>query len=595
MEPVALYQPLDSHGEEIRLVTLQQGQFHDAIHCHLSKVSLKEGPSYQALSYTWGQPNSTLEIYLNKRPHQVTTNLEAALRRLRLATTPRALWIDALCINQTDILERNSQVMHMNGIYRKASKVVVWLGEEAENSNLAFNAFNMLPKIESLHWDLVADPALEKALRDPKYALATEKLFQRSWWHRVWTIQESILGRRIEFVCGTQQISADKLFAVQRSFHKHMSSCCQSLMNLFSHTYRYNQPMAMLDLLSGSRSYQKTAKIDMLLARYRFHCCTDPRDKIYGLLGITEGMEANLIVPDYSSPVPIVYENLALKLIESSQSLNIFSQIFPGSLKKDGIATNWLPSWVPDWTAEGNHAQMVTLNNRSTYLGFYSASAETSAHVKLVAHGKIALRGILLDSCDLLGEPNNSKSAYDFRILRGWEDLVDNKLSLLYNNSDSTTYYDAYWQTICASLVSQTPGFVPFRTDVRTSDDSPQRSWHDDWWASYKKTHNHVQDKRQIEPEAKVMGITAFAQLVANSTISRRLFISKENGLLGLAPMDAKVGDRISLLEGGSVPYILRPKAGRENEWQIIGGAYVHGIMDGEAWEPNQLVDIVLV
>lgn len=76
----------------------------------------------------------------------------------------------------------------------------------------------------------------------------------------------------------------------------------------------------------------------------------------------------------------------------------------------------------------------------------------------------------------------------------------------------------------------------------------------------------------------------------------RRLFISKEGEFLGLALMDAEVGDRIALLEGGRMPYILRPKVGREeNEWEIIGDAYVHGIMDGEAWKPNQLIDIVLV
>jgi len=193
-ETAALYQPLDSHGEEIRLVTLQQGSFNDAIHCSLSKVSLKEVPSYQALSYTWGDPRSTLQIYLDGRPHQVTTNLESALRHLRLATESRVLWIDALCINQGDTLERNSQVMQMNGVYWKASDVVIWLGEEAGNSDLAFDAFEMLPKIESIHWDPVANPILDKVLRGRKYSLAIEKMFQRPWWHRVWTVQESILG-----------------------------------------------------------------------------------------------------------------------------------------------------------------------------------------------------------------------------------------------------------------------------------------------------------------------------------------------------------------------------------------------------------------
>jgi hypothetical protein len=87
----------------------------------------------------------------------------------------------------------------------------------------------------------------------------------------------------------------------------------------------------------------------------------------------------------------------------------------------------------------------------------------------------------------------------------------------------------------------------------------------------------------------------AFGNFVFAATAGRKLFISKEEGWLGLAPMQAEVGDRIALLEGGDVPYILRQKLGEENEWEIIGDAYVHGIMDGEGWKPDELVDIILV
>ncbi|KAF8854517.1 HET-domain-containing protein [Acephala macrosclerotiorum] len=594
-ETAALYRPLDSHGKEIRLVTLQQGRSSDAIHCNLSIVSLKEVPSYQALSYAWGDPTSTVQIYLDGRPHQATTNLESALRHLRLATASRVLWIDALCINQGDTLERNSQVMHMNGVYQKASEVVVWLGEEAENSNLVFDAFEILPKIESIHWDPVANPTFEKVLCDPKFALALGRIAQRSWWHRVWTVQESILGQKVEFVCGTRQISADTLFAVRRSYSKHTMSCCYDLVERFNHIRMIQDPMSMLEMLDIARSYQTTFKIDDLLAYYRSRRCTDPRDKIYGLLGIIQSEEVNLIVPDYSSPVPIVYEQVALKLIEHSRSLNIFSQICSRSMKTNGVTNAGLPSWVPNWTSEGSHIQFVALADRLRNIGHYSASAGTSAHVKLVAQGKIVLRGTLIGSCGLLSEPNDSENEYNYDLFKGWRDLVANKLGLLYANNISTTYDDVYWQTLCASIISRTSDSGSFQ-DVRISNDSLQRFRYDDWWISYRNGHKDLNSKHQITSEVKkVREILEFLGLVARSTKMRRLFISKEDGLLGLAPMDAEVGDRIALLEGGSVPYILRPKVGRGNEWELIGDAYVHGIMDGEVWKPDQLVDIVLV
>jgi hypothetical protein len=76
----------------------------------------------------------------------------------------------------------------------------------------------------------------------------------------------------------------------------------------------------------------------------------------------------------------------------------------------------------------------------------------------------------------------------------------------------------------------------------------------------------------------------------------RKLFVSEDERWLGLAPMDAEVGDIIALLEGGPVPYILRPRVGEEAGcYELIGDAYVHGLMDGEGWKPDLLQEIVLL
>ncbi|CAG8983143.1 hypothetical protein HYALB_00004586 [Hymenoscyphus albidus] len=88
----------------------------------------------------------------------------------------------------------------------------------------------------------------------------------------------------------------------------------------------------------------------------------------------------------------------------------------------------------------------------------------------------------------------------------------------------------------------------------------------------------------------------AFHLYVAASTCSRSLFILNDESWMGLAPMDSKAGDLIALLEGGGVPYILRPKYEMgETLFEIIGDAYVHGIMDGEAWNSAAVQDIILV
>lgn len=105
------YTRLNPARHEIRLLSLCSGNIIEDVHCKFFTVSLEDYPQYEALSYFWGDPNNTQTVVLNCRLRSVTTNLESALRRLRRQDgEQRILWVDALCINQDDIAERNQQV-----------------------------------------------------------------------------------------------------------------------------------------------------------------------------------------------------------------------------------------------------------------------------------------------------------------------------------------------------------------------------------------------------------------------------------------------------------------------------------------------------
>jgi hypothetical protein len=136
------YKPLDFATFEFRLLTILDEKAAGAvIHCSLDKASLIEPPKYRAISYCWGDPLITKSIIVNGCTIQVTTNLEAALQELR-AQEFKTLWIDALCINQQDLVERGLQVIRMGLIYSKAYEVLAWLGIEADDSALAINLVN---------------------------------------------------------------------------------------------------------------------------------------------------------------------------------------------------------------------------------------------------------------------------------------------------------------------------------------------------------------------------------------------------------------------------------------------------------------------
>lgn len=135
----SIYDSLRSHPtNEIRLALLHPATSeHQDIACDLQVASLKNEPNYEALSYTWGPPfnGQSLEygtILLSGAVTRATGNLFHALRRLRLPNTIRTLWIDAICINQDDVLERSQQVAMMSQIYAGARRVLVWFGEDSE-------------------------------------------------------------------------------------------------------------------------------------------------------------------------------------------------------------------------------------------------------------------------------------------------------------------------------------------------------------------------------------------------------------------------------------------------------------------------------
>lgn len=149
-----IYQPLGHH--EIRLIVLQPAKWNSAIKCHLITKSLNEGPEYQALSYIWGDPKALRPISLQGTLVQITRNLESALRHLRYEDRERTLWIDALSINQSDLIEKTQQIRQMHLIYARTHHLIVWIGERSEDSDMAMQAMRRIGREQEGEdtWDI---------------------------------------------------------------------------------------------------------------------------------------------------------------------------------------------------------------------------------------------------------------------------------------------------------------------------------------------------------------------------------------------------------------------------------------------------------
>lgn len=137
--------------DHIRLITILPGDWGLAIKLGIEHADINLHPKYECLSYAWGTDDHKRSVTINASSLPVTATLHVALEHLRHASQERKIWIDAICINQRDITERNSQVAIMRKIYKNATRVVVWIGPATESSEQAMEFLEMLATARKHH------------------------------------------------------------------------------------------------------------------------------------------------------------------------------------------------------------------------------------------------------------------------------------------------------------------------------------------------------------------------------------------------------------------------------------------------------------
>jgi hypothetical protein len=295
---------------------------------------------FDALSYVWGSPvdSVTAEIFEGRSSSTlpITTNLASAIRHLRLADSSRPMWIDAICIDQENIEERASQVRLMTEIYASADRVLVWLGEQSDSSDEAMALLKKLGEgVVFLEQDFMEiSPEYTGYQPEPESSRSILELCTRPWFSRVWVSQEFCLGNRwTTLICGHTRIG-------RKTFRSALSYIQWRVVEV---TYVRAKPFFM-GLQSELFDHPRGSTYNDLMKAHRFRGCTDLRDKIYGVLGLSAEEFRSAIKPDYSAAIEDVYQTATLAEIQVSHRLDILLESFP---HMDTLKTR---SWVPDWS-----------------------------------------------------------------------------------------------------------------------------------------------------------------------------------------------------------------------------------------------------
>lgn len=411
--------PLNAERREIRLLDLESLSRGPAeLSCNLRLVSLDDRPVYEALSYVWGgKADPPHALCVGGQELHITRNLYEALYYLREDDTVRTLWVDAVCINRIDNEERSSQVSMMGDIYKSTKEVLVWLGSDDLNQTLVRDI--------RIH---ASDTGRHFTGPPPSVVMTRTG---GSWWRRVWTLQEAVLGPSLTFWSGKERCYGFQLEIYYRCLIEHFiapNACCEPLLN-----DTYGNTIAKiafviedtLEVFQNRNTYQDQPEDLLRLAlKHRGRHATDPRDKIFALIGMADSSSVPLGLVQYGTTVLQAMVDTTSKFIQHTNTLEVIRHALdpvPGEEEgsdhhKDLVRAGPqharprlqdLPSWCPDWTQD---IPAGTLNRMTSYRrdmhGRFRAGMSHPANAVFKGNHSLGLTGIKCDRVIHVGYSN---------------------------------------------------------------------------------------------------------------------------------------------------------------------------------------------
>ncbi|KAK3698212.1 hypothetical protein LTR37_017037 [Vermiconidia calcicola] len=571
-----LYEPLEPEKKDIRLLKVHPKQSpKDALEASMYTMPLKHA-SFAAISYVWGDSRRQKMMILNGHAVFVGHSVYTALRHTGYKVTDLLIWIDALCINQSDKEERSEQVSLMGEIYGKAEPVWLWTGGYTKDTETLVNLMNRLafmqdPSESDFDFDS-RDGRKLVGLGSTEW-LSLAAVLRNPFWHRVWILQEIIMAaarRQAIVLFGRFWVQYDTLAKLVRALVKAAVFLVQSgpgklhseVLDVMVNGIVFHRHMGILGAFeSGTCDSIDALDFNTILN------ATDPRDRVYGLMGLIRSLR---IRPDYNKTISQVYQDTTVATLEQAASLN--GLIRCGANNNVGSG---LPSWAFNWENKIKpHGLSKILEAQSK---LYNACAGHAADFSACG-SSLSVRGCKLMDVDGFVQYHSeyflNHPLANLALVRRW---------MLGRVRETTRVQDHEFSEAFkrAILLDETIS-ERYNTEVR------------------------IGPTTRLEDIKPLLDVEHFFDLIDRTAAGRtpdadderdtltciNNFVSHlRNAKLSMGPggeccvlhPDVEEGDGIFVIAGCSVPLALRPVRGTTGQYQLVGPAYVHGAMDGEA------------
>jgi hypothetical protein len=598
----SLYRVLPPHSHWIRLLRLGPGEFGDPLSCELVPIDLGNTsniPSYEPISYAWGEDAKTAQILCDEHELPITANLFQALLHFRQIDKARLLWADGICIDQADHNEKNHQVSLMGEVYSLGKRTLVWLGncdethkvEEVVGFLQDFDQYaeSIISSTEEMSaWTAIQ--ALNNApdlphdhllLRSTKIWDHLEAFFHRAWFERLWVLQEVGLSNEVLAQCGKYKLDFSNvvLFAVTFS---HMATFSH---HSFSHNSGLHKlTMAFTSIWSTFGAKRKQSwiqaknfmrhifemnshpgkdKEDIILALLytgRLFQASEPKDRIYAFLSHTLLKDLS-IQPNYSSTLVEAYVNCFERIVRSTSSLNVLCYT-------QNLGRDWdvMPSWVPQWYNPQHFPDSIPpyIFIGSGSLSHFNASNFAISGQQLHVEGLIV--DIVKTTTKLMGP-------------KDWEA----KSSLSQRTNIMQQCWQFFTQVQNPQYFNQLPREWLLAWTLVSGRYTNVQWLLEDFVAYCRDFCEPVYSELTNDARLKTKGTGRSARFLAFLTTrtTNRTFFLTDNGRCGMADGIAEAGDIVALVFGCNLPLILRKHG--DLLYQLVGVSYVEDILLGSA------------
>lgn len=600
------YKPLNPKSiRMLRLLPGEKTQDLRGIITHVSANLSEDGGGYCALSYVWGTDDPTDEVITPDGSVEITPSLGKALRHLRQRTAVVVLWIDAICINQKDNVEKSHQIQLLPRIFQGALfTYAFWDGAQGEFDAVVEMLMQVQAKARmekeglenkrpggSEDAELYSDGSLEngdmwpdglapipESWKDRCVPQADDAiwdsvgaLFSLPWFRRAWIVQETVASSTVRAVCGNRLVNFSDVHSAMDIIDHEAQVSDDSKLRRCRASW---QPFLTLATQREWEMSQHRWALLFLLEQFRHAESTLSRDRFFALLGLASDANEPEFAPDYDSPMEAIVLRFATVFVRQGRAMQMLSNAGLNA------HSHRFPSWIPDWTK----TRPECLHESDQRANPFGASGPHEARTSMGAPNadELVVGGYAVDRVQHVSASTNTEGQWK-QYLAEVDTMIDKtSLAPMPNPRE-----DLKWKVPIAG-VEYSKFSAGGALELKLSYLALRKCLGDDGGG---KNYGELSDKPPFSMYAAKNQRSAslgsyqegegYASTLRDVAVGWR-FITTERGYVGVAPALTQIGDTVAILKGGPVPFMLRESLEKPGGFRLVGEGYVHGMMHGE-------------